>query len=253
MGKGGAFWLTLALAAVGAETGPARRVWRPAAQVWDGVLLLTLLLAAAAGLLCAAGCAEPGQSVNSPDSREVIAAVGELAQRGRDDDVVQIELATINGDSLVAAESVRALGSLRRAEAVEALKRVVTEEKRPEVREETVYQLGLQRQEAPVVVDILEQLVQRDALPRVRAAAATGLARLRVWEDIPLLVDVAERDADAMVQSRAVAAVESMIGLKVGYDWQASASERRAAVKRLRGIAMTAGAALAAQDARPHG
>jgi hypothetical protein len=35
MGKGGAFLLTLALAAVGAETGPARRVWRPAAQVWD--------------------------------------------------------------------------------------------------------------------------------------------------------------------------------------------------------------------------
>jgi len=205
----------------------------------------------AAGFFCAAGCTEPGQGINSPDSREVVAAVKELAARGSGDDVTRIELATINADAQVAAEAVRALGAIRSAEAATALKRVAVEERRPEVREEVAYQLGLQGEEAPA--QFLEQLILRDASPRVRAAAASSLGRLRVWVDIPLLVDVAEKDADAMVQSRAVAAVESTIGVGVGYDWRASVQERRKALVRLRGIAMTAGAALAPQDRRREG
>jgi hypothetical protein len=169
-----------------------------------------------------------------------------LASRGHDEDVQQIELATINSDSVVAAEAVRGLGSVHRAAAVETLKRVALEEQRPEVREEAVYQLGLQRESPPV--GFLEQTLLRDGSPRVRAAAASSLERLRVWEDIPLLVDVAEKDPDVMVQSRAVSAVEGMIGAKIGYDLQASVQDRRNAVKRLRAIAVTAGAALAPQD-----
>jgi len=210
-----------------------------------------LAAAGAAGLLCAAGCTEPGQGINSPDSREVVTAVNELAARGSDDDVMQIELATINGDAQVAAEAVRALGAIRSVEAATALKRVAVEERRPEVREEVAYQLGLQGEEVPA--PFLEQLILRDTSPRVRAAAASSLGRLRVWVDIPLLVDVAEKDADAMVQSRAVAAVESMIGIGVGYDSRASAPERRKALARLRGVALTAGAALAPQDGRREG
>jgi HEAT repeat protein len=216
-----------------------------------GLLTPALAAAAAVALFCAPGCAEPGQGINSSDSREVIASVNELAARGSEEDVVQIELATISTDAHVAAEAVRGLGSIRCAEAVAALKRVAVEEKRPEVREEVAYQLGLQREEAPI--EVLEQLLQRDASPRVRAAAASSLARLRVLEDIPLLVDVAERETDVFVQSRAVSAVESMIGLKVGYDVRAPAPERRSAVRRLRGVALVAGAALAPQDARREG
>lgn len=213
--------------------------------------MVLALAAAGAGSLCVCGCAEPGQAINSSDSREVVKAVGELAARGSDEDVIQIEVAAISTDVQAASEAVRGLGSIRRAEAVEALTRIIAEETRPEVREEAAYQLGLQ-QEAPPI-ELLEQVLQRDSSPRVRAAAASSLGRLRVWEDIPLLVDVAEREADVMVQARAVAAVESMIGLRVGYDWQASAQERGKAVRRLRGIALTAGAALAPQDARRAG
>jgi len=213
--------------------------------------LISALAALAASALFAPGCSEPGQGINSPDSSEAIASVGELAARASDEDVIQIEVATISADPQVAAEAVRGLGSIRRPEAVEALKRVITEETRPEVREEVAYQLGLQRETPPI--QFLEQVLQRDASPRVRAAAASSLARLRGWEDIPLLMDVAEKDADAMVQSRAVAAVESMIGISVGYDWHASAAERRKAVQRLRSVALTAGAALAPQDPRREG
>jgi HEAT repeat protein len=209
------------------------------------------LTAAAAGLFCALGCSDTGQGITSPDSREVVRAVGELAERGSDDDIVQIELATISSDVQVAAEAVRGLGAIRRPESAEALMRVLAEEKRPEVREEVAYQLGLQHRRAPI--EILEQVIQRDSSPRVRAAAASSLARLRVWEDIPLLMDVAEKETDVMVQSRAVSAVENLIGLKVGYDSRASAQERQSAVKRLRGIALTAGAALAPQDAHREG
>ncbi|MCX5684123.1 MAG: HEAT repeat domain-containing protein, partial [Planctomycetota bacterium] len=203
-------------------------------------------------LLCAHGCAEPGQGINSSDSREVITSVNALAARGSAEDVVQIELATISTDAHVASEAVWGLGSIHSAEAVAALKRVAVEEKRPEVREEVAYQLGLQRQEASIEM-LLEQLLLNDVSPRVRAAAASSLARLRVWEDIPLLVDAAERETDAMVQSRAVSAVESMIGTKVGYDVRAPAPDRRSAVRRLRGVALVAGAALASQDARREG
>jgi HEAT repeat protein len=192
-----------------------------------GVLVLALA-AVAVGLLCAPGCSEPGQAVNSSDAREVVKAVGELAARGSDEDV-------------------RGMGAIRSAEAVAALKRVALEEERPEVREEVAYQLGLQSEDASM--QLLEQLLQHDTSARVRAAAASSLARLRVWVDIPLLMDVAERETDVMVQGRAVAAVESMIGLKVGYDSRATAQERRSALSRLRGIALTAGAALAPQDA----
>ena len=212
-----------------------------------GVLTSAVAAAVAVGLLCAPGCSEPGQAVNSSDAREVVKAVGELAARGSDEDVMQIELAAINTDVHVAAEAVRGLGAIRSAEAVAALKRVALEEERPEVREEVAYQLGLQSEDASM--QLLEQLLQHDASARVRAAAASSLARLRVWVDIPLLMDVAERETDVMVQSRAVAAVESMIGLKVGYDSRATAHERRSALSRLRGIALTAGAALAPQDA----
>ncbi|MCX5654024.1 MAG: HEAT repeat domain-containing protein [Planctomycetota bacterium] len=216
-----------------------------------GALVSALAAVAAAWFLCAAGCAEPGQGVTSPNSKEVIASVGELASRGHDEDVRQIELATISIDSEVAAEAVRGLGSVRGPAGVEALKRVALEEQRPEVREEAVYQLGLQRESPPV--GFLEQTLLRDGSPRVRAAAASSLERLRVWEDIPLLVDVAEKDPDVMVQSRAVSAVEGMIGAKIGYDSQASVQDRRKAVKRLRAIALTAGAALAPQDAHRAG
>jgi len=216
-----------------------------------GWVLRLALAALAASAFFAPGCSEAGQGISSPDSQEVIASVGELAARGSDEDVIQIEVATISADPEVAAEAVRGLGSIRRPEAVEALKRVIGEETRPEVREEAAYQLGLHREAPPI--PFLEQLLQRDASPRVRAAAASSLARLREWSDIPLLVDVAENDADVMVQGRAVAAVESMIGIRVGFDRHASAAERRKAVQRLRSVAMTAGAVLAPQDDRRRG
>jgi len=195
-----------------------------------------------------AGCKDPAQGVQSSDPNEVARSVSDLAKRGRDEDVERIEQVTTHTDTMVATEAVRSLGSMRRPKAVQALSRVAAEEKRCEVRETAVIELGRQREEPSL--GMLEQILQRDPDPRVRAAAASSLSRLRAWDSVPLLMDVAEKDPDLMVQGRALAAVETMIGLKFGYESAAPPEERRKAIARMRVIAMTAAATLRQAEAR---
>ena len=140
---------------------------------------------------------------------------------------------------------------MRQPKAVQALQRVVAEEKRPDIREAAVLELG--RQTCDQQVRLLEEVLQRDPEPRVRAAAASSLARLKAWDTLPLLMDVAEKDPDLMVQSRAVAAVETMISLKFGYDVHAPPEQREKALARMRGIAMTAAATLKQGETRRRG
>jgi HEAT repeat protein len=212
------------------------------------------LVAAAAfaiGGLCAAGCKDPDQGIQSSNPNDVAKSVGELAKRGTDEAVEQISRAATHADSMVATEAVRSLGSMRQPKAVEALRRVAAEEKRPDVREAAVLELG--RQTCDPQVRLLEETLQRDPEPRVRAAAASSLARLKAWDTLALLMDVAEKDPDLMVQSRAVAAVETMIGLKFGYDAHAPPAERQKALARMRSIAMTAAATLKQGETRRRG
>ena len=207
------------------------------------------IVGTAAALL--AGCRDPAEGVQSADTREVVKSVEELARRGSDEDIERIYEVTTHNNSLVAAEAVRGLGSIRRPKAVEALSRVVAEEQRSDIREEAVLQLGRQKEDPPI--SILRQVIQADPDARVRAAAATSIAGLRSWDDAALLMDVAERDPDLVVQSRAVSAVEDMIGLKFGYDSRAPMAERQKALARMRSIALTAAATLRQYDSRAAG
>jgi HEAT repeat protein len=208
-----------------------------------------LLLASA--LAIGAGCSDPSKGLASSDPSEVVTSVKELARAGRDADVERISQATTHADTMVATEAVRCLGSIRREKAVEALSRVVTEEKRPPVREAAVLELGRQTSDPPIRV--LEQTVQHDADSRVRGAAATSLARLRAWDQIPLLMDVAEKDPDPVVRSRAVGAIETMLGVKFGYELHGMPEQQHKALARMRSIAMKAAATLRDAEARRNG
>jgi hypothetical protein len=153
---------------------------------------LSLGLAAA----CLPGCQDPADKANSSDALQAMDGVRELARRGRDEDVARVAEAVGHQDSMVAAAAVRSLGSMRQAKAAEALKHVASTERRPEVREEAVLQLGRQTEGDPLV--LLRRVVRSDPDPRVRAAAATSLGHMKSLAVVPLLVEVAETEACAV-------------------------------------------------------
>ena len=196
----------------------------------------------AMGGLWVAGCGDSTDKLKSDDSATCVQGLRELAKSSRDEAVQKVAETVGHRDEVVAAEAVRALGQIRRPRAAEALKQVASAERRGVVRQEAVIQLG--RRPDANSLEVLRQVVETDPDPRVRAAAATSLARLGSLTDVPLLVKVAENDDDLVVQSRAVGAVESLSGLKFGYDSKAPVDERKRALERMRGVAATAAAVL---------
>jgi hypothetical protein len=200
------------------------------------------------GSLWAGGCSDPEKDLGSPDQRKVMEAVRKVAERRDDQAVDQVAKVVGHQDTMVAATGVRTLGMMRRARAVKILTEIASgaTEKRSAVRQEAVIQLGSQKD--PEALNTLRQVIKADPDPRVRAAAATSLSRQHSLPDVALLVQVAEAEQDPVVQARAVGSVERLIGLKFGYDPQASPAERQKALLRMRSIALTAAAGL--EDAR---
>jgi HEAT repeat protein len=64
---------------------------------------------------------------------------------------------------------------------------------------------------------LLMNALQTDPSPAVRVAAATALGKLKCWEAGPLLIDALE-DPDSRVRSRAGAAIDRIVGVKLGFD-----------------------------------
>jgi HEAT repeat protein len=179
------------------------------------------------------------QSAN-PD--ECIAGLREVAQRAREADVGRVAEVASRPDATVAAEAVRSLGAIDRPQAVQALAKVAADDRRSSIRGEAVLQLGRRREDDVLVV--LRSVIVHDPAPQVRGAAAISIARLRSYKDVPLLIEVAEKDDDLDVQGRAVGAVESLIGLKFGYNGRGTPEERAEALARMRNVAPKAAALL---------
>jgi len=186
------------------------------------------------------GCQDPTEKLSSANSDECISGLRAVADRGRAADVELVAQATHHQDAVVATEAVRALGRIRAPAAAEALKKVAVAESRPVVREEAVLVLGRQDEAPPV--DVLVNVMKSDPAPRVRAAAVSGLARVGSPANVPTLLDVAERDVDEIVQSRAVGAAETLLGLSFGFDPNASPEERAKVLARMRKMGAAAAA-----------
>lgn len=207
--------------------------------------ILALVVAmGSAGVLWLGGCSDPTKDLESDNAAKAIDALRKCATRASDDTAEKVGKVIASRDTMVAAEAVRSLGAMRQRRAVKILTEVASgvNEKRGAVRQEAVIQLGTQKD--PEALNTLRQVLKADPDPRVRAAAATSISRQRSLPDVALLVEVAESETDPVVQARAVGSVERLVGLKFGYDPKASPAERQMALRRMRGIALTAASSL---------
>jgi len=204
------------------------------------------LVAVAWTALALAGCNDPTADLDSDRAEEVIRALRACAQSGDERVVGRVASVVTHPDVMVAGEAVRTLGRLRSPKAVEVLRELAAgaRDKRIAVRVEAVTQLGRRLGAREKVLPVLRQALKVDPDPRVRAAAATSIAKQRSLNDVALLVEVAENETDPVVQARAVGAVEHLVGLKFGYNPAAPKAEREAALRRMRRLATTAAAAM---------
>ena len=114
----------------------------------------------------------------------------------------------------------------------DVLVRTATGDRRAEVRQAAVVQLGYDRE--PSSVPVLRAVLRRDADPRVRGEAAAALGRRADWEGLNVLVEAAERDECPRVRDRAVGAIQKMGSVRFGYSPSAPEAERREALQRMR-------------------
>jgi HEAT repeat protein len=188
---------------------------------------------AGAGLfgLWVAGCSDPAKDAKSGDAKKQMKAFSELAKQGDQKAIEAISEGVKDPNPEVAVEAVRNLGSIRRPAAVTALKKVATADQRDVVRQEAVAQLG--KVGGREAMGVLRQAARVDPDPRVRETAAYGFAIHRSFEDVPLLVEIAETEQDPVVQTRAVRAIEMILGMTFKYDPGAPLAVRKEALARI--------------------
>jgi len=199
----------------------------------------TACAVAALTCLTIGGCSDPTVDLDSPDADKKIEALRRCARQPDDEVVERVAEVVSHRDTMVAAEAVRSLGRMGHPKAVDVLKEVagVGKHRHSALRREAVIQLGRQREAREEVLPVLRQCLKEDADPRVRAAAALSISRQRSLVDAPLLMETAETEPDPVVQTRAVRAVERLVGMRFRYDPTAPKAQRDAALRRMRRVA----------------
>jgi len=193
------------------------------------------LLAATLSALVCAGCSDSAADVNSSDAKARKRAIDDL--RKRDNDVAAQTLATVTShdDVNTAREAVRALSRMTAPAAARAMARVAREDKRPEVRMEAA--VGLAYQPAAEATQALRDMVQSEPDPAVRGAAAASLGRAGAFRDALLLLAQAEKEQDLAAQTREVAALEFLVGLRFGFNPKDPPEKRRKAIENIKRMA----------------
>ncbi len=205
----------------------------------------------AIGLACLAVCGcgtAPEERLLSGQAAERIRAIRELARRDGGAAADALARATHHPDTMTCAEAVRALGRMASPRARERLSEAALDHPRARLRLLAVQCLG--RGGHPEAAETLRAALKTDVDAGVRAEAARALAYAGTMADVPLLVGVAEAETDAGVQSAAIGAVEAMLKVDFRFDRAASEAERRAAVQRIRQVAIR-GAVLMNQGRPP--
>jgi len=201
-----------------------------------------MLAGAALACLTLAGCSDPTADLESGDADETVQALRRCAKTPSEQVVERVAAVVSHEDTMVAAEAVRNLGRMDHPKAVRTLTDVAggKTDRRSALRQEAVIQLGRRREARQEVLPVLREILKGDPDPRVRGAAAVSISRQRSLVDVPLLMETAETETDAVVQARAVRAVERLVGLTFGYDPSAPKAEREAALRRMRRVATRA-------------
>ena len=217
---------------------------------------VTLSLALAGAVLVGFwtwGCSNAESDLKSADSAKRAKALDEIARRQDEEAVKIVADAIADPNEMVAVKAVESLGNMRNTPAArKALKKAATEEKRDPIRQQAVQALG--KQGGKEAMEVLRQVIVADPDPRVRGQVPGAMAAQGSLEDIPLLVRVAETEQDPLVQTRAVRAIEAILGMKFRYDPGGSPAERKKALERIRTQAsMIAAAQQAALRAQAQG
>jgi HEAT repeat protein len=199
----------------------------------SGVAVICLVMA-----VTLTGCNDATEKLKSSDKNVVTQAIREIADWDTEQAVtVLTDFVKTQSDEVLAARALRALGGMHRPEAAKALCELAKNDKRATIRSEAVTQVG-RRREASYAKDLFEPLAATDPDPYVRSAAVSAILELNRLADIPMLLNLAQREDAVVVQARAVAAVEKLLTMKSAYNPAASPEQRLEAIARLQTMAV---------------
>jgi HEAT repeat protein len=186
-------------------------------------------------ILFSGGCSDSFPGLSSSDAGERARALQRLAAAGDEKAVEQVAALVKHGDTRTASQAIEALGRMSSARACDALRDVMTSERRPELRKWAAVSLAQRRE--PQAAETLRRAVGSDPAPEVRAEAALGLARVGNIDDVDVLANAAGAENDAHVAHCEVSALEALIGVRFPYDPNASPEARKAELERIRSTA----------------
>jgi HEAT repeat protein len=189
-------------------------------------------------LLLMAGCSDPSKGLTSSDPQVRAQAIRELSASGADAAARQVASVARHEDDRTASQAILALGRMASPCAAEALKDVVTAERRVALRR--LAAVSLTQRPEPLAAEALRRAVKTDTSPEVRAEAALGLARRGTVDDVYLLADAATSEPDSRAAHSEVTAVETLVGLRFPYDPAAPPEVRRECLERMRTFAIRA-------------
>jgi HEAT repeat protein len=191
------------------------------------------------------GCRDSAQGLEAPDAKDRRKALTALAKEDSESAAEKVSKMVAHEDLATAGDAVWALGRMTNPRATEVIRQVALRDARPTIRREAAVAMGQRPSEASV--KILRQMVQSDQTPDVRAEAAASLGNVGSVADVDVLVGAVESASapeDLPVESRAMGAIERLVGVTFYYDPKAPPAERRKAIDRMRMVAKAAATGL---------
>lgn len=216
------------------------RSYRAALAGWPILLVPAILLC---------GCRDSAKSLESSDAKDRRAALAALAKEDSEAAAERASKMVGHEDLATAGDAVWALGRMTNSRATEVIHQVALRDARPKIRREAAAAMAQRPSEGSVKV--LRQMVQTDQSPEVRAEAAASLGNVGSAADVDVLVGAVESASapeDLPVESRAMGAIERLVGVTFYYDPKAPPAERRKAIDRMRMVARAAAANMPKKD-----
>jgi HEAT repeat protein len=189
---------------------------------------------ALAWVMVLGGCGNDAAATKATSAEQAaqLAALQQLPAQNNEKALATAVQAVQNEDVVTARAAVRAIGRMSQQDAPAALAKVITEDRRPEIREEAALALSSSTTEASV--ETLREVIQKDEAPKVRAAAAIGLGRTGSLRDVEFLLRAAETEKNPVVQYQTVGALEKILGIGFTIDPGLSPERRKITMERIR-------------------
>ena len=191
----------------------------------------SVVVASACIAAAMAGCwSAPDEELT--EQTKQIKTIQSLAKKESDEAVDRVMEFTNAPDRMTARTAVWALGQMKSPRATKKLEDVAKRHPEGEIRFEAVTALSFKTPDE--ARPVLRQVVERDPDPNVRGAAAAAFGQVGTLDDVEFLSKALAGDESVVVQSRAVAAVERLVGVRFRFDPTAPAEVRREVINRLR-------------------